>query len=45
VTLLSIGDHRFRLPIMGASLFLQAIGFKTLFRWGKLPMADAASLR
>ena len=35
VTLISIGDHRFRLPIMTASLFLQAVGIKTLFARGK----------
>jgi hypothetical protein len=35
VTLFSIGDHRFRLPIMTASLFLQAVGIKTLFAGGK----------
>ena len=35
VTLISIGDHRFRLPIMTVSLFLQAVGIKTLFARGK----------
>ena len=30
VTLISIGDHRFRVPIMGMSLFLQAVGIKSL---------------
>ena len=35
VTLISIGDHRFRLPIMTASLFLQAVGIRTLFARGK----------
>jgi hypothetical protein len=35
VTLISIGDHRFRLPIMTTSLFLQAVGIKTLFARGK----------
>ena len=35
VTLISIGDHRFRLPIMTVSLFLQAVGIKTLFTRGK----------
>mgnify|MGYP003336780121 CR=1 FL=1 len=38
VTLISIGDHRFRLPIMTASLFLQAVGIKTLFARGKSQM-------
>ena len=29
--LLTIGDHRFRIPTMGLSLFLQIIGFMALF--------------
>jgi len=45
VSLISIGDHRFRMPIMGLSLFLQAIGLKTLFRGGKVTMVDGPSLR
>ena len=45
VTLFSIGDHRFRLPVMGMSLFLQAIGIKTLFKGGKVVMVDGPSLR
>jgi len=45
ISLLSIGDHRFRLPIMGMSLFLQAIGFKTLLSKGKAPMVDGPVLR
>ena len=45
VTLISIGDHRFRLPIMGLSLFLQAIGLKTLFKGGKAPMVEGPALR
>ena len=45
ISLLSIGDHRFRLPIMGTSLFLQAIGLKTLFGRGKAPIVDGPSLR
>ena len=45
VTLISIGDHRFRLPIMGASLFLQAVGIRTLFSSGKPPMVQPPSLR
>jgi hypothetical protein len=31
LTLISIGDHRFRMPIMGLSLLLQSIGAKSLF--------------
>jgi hypothetical protein len=45
ISLLTIGDHRFRIPVMGASLFLQAIGLKTLFKWGKASMVDGPSLR
>jgi hypothetical protein len=45
ITLMSIGDHRFRLPIMGMSLFLQAVGIRTLFRGGKPPMVDGPGLR
>jgi len=45
VSLLTIGDHRFRLPIMGMSLFLQAIGLKTIFKAGKPPIVDGPSLR
>jgi hypothetical protein len=45
ITLLTIGDHRFRIPIMGLSLFLQAIGLKTLLKGGKAPIVDGSSLR
>ena len=45
ISLLTIGDHRFRIPIMGVSLFLQAIGLKTLFSGGKAPMVDGPALR
>jgi hypothetical protein len=45
ISLISIGDHRFRIPIMGMSLFLQAIGLKTLFSGGKAPMVDGPALR
>jgi hypothetical protein len=45
ITLFTIGDHRFRVPIMGMSLFLQAIGLKTLFKGGKAPIVDELSLR
>jgi hypothetical protein len=30
ISLVSIGDHRFRIPIMGLSLFLQAVGIKSI---------------
>jgi len=45
VSLISIGDHRFRLPIMGMSLFLQAIGLKALFKGKKPLMVDGPALR
>jgi len=45
ISLISIGDHRFRVPIMGMSLFLQAIGLRTLFKGGKAPMAEGPALR
>ena len=45
ITLFTIGDHRFRIPIMGLSLFLQAIGLKTLLRGGKPAMVETPSLR
>jgi hypothetical protein len=45
ISLVTIGDHRFRLPIMGMSLFLQAVGIRTLFKGGKLPMVDGPALR
>jgi hypothetical protein len=45
ISLVTIGDHRFRLPIMGMSLFLQAIGLRSLFK-GKRPlMVDGPGLR
>ena len=40
ITLFTIGDHRFRIPIMGLSLFLQAIGIKTLLSGGKPRMVE-----
>jgi hypothetical protein len=45
ISLVTIGDHRFRLPIMGMSLFLQAVGIQTLFKGGKPPMVDGPALR
>jgi hypothetical protein len=45
ISLISIGDHRFRVPVMGMSLFLQAIGLKTLFKGGKAPMVEGPALR
>jgi hypothetical protein len=45
ITLFTIGDHRFRIPIMGLSLLLQAIGLKTALKGGKAPIVDGPSLR
>jgi hypothetical protein len=45
ISLFTIGDHRFRLPIMGMSLFLQAVGLRTLLKGGKPPMVDGPGLR
>jgi hypothetical protein len=45
ISLVTIGDHRFRLPIMGMSLFLQAVGIRTLFKGGKPSMVDGPGLR
>ena len=45
ISLISIGDHRFRIPIMGMSLFLQVIGLKTLFKGGKALIVDGPTLR
>ena len=45
ISLVTIGDHRFRLPIMGMSLFLQAVGLRTLVKGGKPPMVDGPGLR
>ena len=45
ISLLTIGDHRFRIPIMGMSLFLQVVGCKTLLRGGKAQMVDGPGLR
>jgi len=45
ISLLSIGDHRFRIPIMGMSLFLQAIGIKALFKGKKPLMVEGPALR
>jgi hypothetical protein len=45
ISLISIGDHRFRIPIMGMTLFLQAVGLKTLFTRRKAQVVDGPSLR
>ena len=45
ISLISIGDHRFRIPIMGMSLFLQAVGLKALFKGKKPLMVEGPALR
>jgi len=45
ISLISIGDHRFRIPIMGMSLFLQAIGIKALFKGKKPLIVEGPALR
>jgi hypothetical protein len=45
ITLFTIGDHRFRIPIMGLSLFLQAIGIKTLLSGGKPKIVEMPAPR
>ncbi|NBU93854.1 MAG: hypothetical protein EBS18_04830, partial [Actinobacteria bacterium] len=45
ITLISIGDHRFRLPVLGMSLFLQAVGIRTIFWGGKPQMVEGPALR
>ena len=42
ISLVTIGDHRFRLPILSVSIFLQAIGFFTLLR--KFPLIDSGPI-
>ena len=32
IALMTIGDHRFRIPILGMSIFLQAVGIQKLFK-------------
>lgn len=36
ISLVTIGDHRFRLPILPVSIFIQTIGFFTLFKYFSL---------
>jgi hypothetical protein len=35
ITMVTIGDHRFRVPIMPISLMFQAIALKSIFRINK----------
>jgi len=45
ITLITIGDHRFRVPIMGLSLFIQAVGLAAIFNRKALQIAQAQPLR
>ena len=45
ITLITIGDHRFRLPIMGLSLLIQVVGFATIFNRKALQIASTGPLR
>lgn len=44
VTLFSIGDHRFRLPILGCILFLESVAIKTLLNRGKINVLDNSKM-
>ena len=44
-TWLTLGDNRFRVPIMGATLFLQAVGLRTLSKGGRPLVVGGSSLR
>ena len=43
-SMLTIGDHRFRIPSMGMSLLLQAIGLYALSRWRRPQIPTASTL-
>jgi hypothetical protein len=45
ITLVTIGDHRFRLPIMGITLFIQAIGLASIFKGKSFDLAPKPALR
>jgi len=40
----TLGDHRQRLPILGLSLFLQAVGIRTLFKGKKSILTEGPNL-
>lgn len=44
ISMLTIGDHRFRIPSMAMSLFLQAVGVLTLSGGNSVPIRDAKRL-
>jgi hypothetical protein len=45
ITLITIGDHRFRVPIMGLSLLIQVVGFTAIFNRKAFQIAQAQPLR
>jgi hypothetical protein len=45
ITLVTIGDHRFRLPIMGITLFIQAVGLASIFKGKSIDLAPKPALR
>jgi hypothetical protein len=45
ITLITIGDHRFRVPIMGLSLFIQGVGFVATLNRKALQIAQVGPLR
>jgi hypothetical protein len=45
ISLLTIGDHRFRIPIMGISIFLQSVGLKHILNKGKRTLLANSDLR
>ena len=40
----TLGDHRQRLPILGLSLFLQAVGIKAIFKGKSGALVDGPAL-
>ena len=45
ISLITIGDHRFRLPIMGLSLMLQGVGLSVIFKGKSAKIAPNLPLR
>lgn len=44
VAILTIGDHRHRVPFMGMSLFLQLVGVVVIFNRGKLSLGNRRAI-
>jgi hypothetical protein len=45
ISLVTIGDNRFRVPIMGLSLFLQGVAIKTVVSGGRQKLVKSPDLR